>query len=511
VTETLLRSSPGGPAPAAPATPTARRAKIVCTIGPASSAPERVAALVAAGMDIARLNFSHGHRDDHAAAYGHVRAASDAAGRAVGVLADLQGPKLRIGGLLGGCAVLAGGARLVITTSGSTGTPDRLSTTYTALPDDVRPGDTILLADGTVELRVLAARPREGEIECVVTRGGSIRDHSGMNLPGVAVSSPSLTAKDVDDLRFALHLGVDLVALSFVRAPADAVAVRAVMDEEGVRVPVIAKLERPEALERLEAVIEAFDGVMVARGDLGVETALERVPLVQKRAVDLCRRRAKPVIVATEMLESMVERNRPTRAEASDVANAVLDGADALMLSAETSIGRHPVEAVTTMARIIAASESLGVSPPSPLSLRSSGDGTDPPPSRARIDPPLPQEEAIALGAVMVGRAVGAKALVAFTLSGAGARLLAAQRPKLPVLAFTPDPRVRSQLALVWGVETFLEPAPADTDEMTAHVDRAMLELGRADPGHAVVVVAGTPPGTEASANTLRVHRLGQG
>jgi pyruvate kinase len=455
-------------------------------------------------MDIARLNFSHGSPDDHAAAYAAVRAASDAAGRAVGVLADLQGPKLRIGKLVNGVAVLAGGARIVIAVSGATGgpagtdvedqpgTPDRLSTPYGALADDVGPGDRILLADGTVELQVEATRP--GEVDCVVVRGGTIRDHSGMNLPGVAVSTPSLTGKDVDDLRFALRLGVDLVALSFVRSPDDAAAVRAVMDGQGVRVPVIAKLERPEALDRLEAVIDAFDGMMVARGDLGVETALERVPLVQKRAIDLCRRRAKPVIVATEMLESMVERNRPTRAEASDVANAVLDGADALMLSAETSIGRHPIEAVTTMARIITASESR----------------PDPPPSRSRIEPPVPQEEAIALGAVMVGRAVGAKALVAFTLSGMGARLLAAQRPTLPVLAFTPDPRVRSQLALVWGVETFLEPAPGDTDEMTAHVDRAMLELRRAEAGDAVVVVAGTPPGTEASTNTLRVHRLGE-
>jgi pyruvate kinase len=484
-----------------PATPaaTTRRAKIVCTIGPATSSPDGVAALVAAGMDIARLNFSHGSPDDHAAAYAAVRAASDAAGRAVGVLADLQGPKLRIGRLVSGVAVLAGGARIVISASGANGapvdqagTPDRLSTPYGALADDVAPGDTILLADGTVELRVVATRP--GEVECVVARGGTIRDHSGMNLPGVAVSTPSLTEKDVDDLRFALRLGVDLVALSFVRSPADAAAVRAVMDREGIHVPVIAKLERPEALDRLEAVIDTFDGMMVARGDLGVETALERVPLVQKRAIDLCRRRSKPVIVATEMLESMVERNRPTRAEASDVANAVLDGADALMLSAETSIGRHPIEAVTTMARIITASESR----------------PEPPPSRSRIDPPVPQEEAIALGAVMVGRAVAAKALVAFTLSGMGARLLAAQRPTLPVLAFTPDPRVRSQLALVWGVETFLEPAPGDTDEMTAHVDRAMLELRRAEAGDAVVVVAGTPPGTEASTNTLRVHRLGE-
>ena len=492
MTETLLHEPAAGAPPAAHPPAAARRAKIVCTIGPATSAPERIAALVGAGMDIARLNFSHGDRDDHATAYGNVRAASDAAGRAVGVLADLQGPKLRIGGLLGGCALLAGGARLVISVGGATGTPDRLSTTYAALADDVRPGDTILLADGTVELKVLGCAP--GAVDCVVTRGGTIRDHSGINLPGVAVSSPSLTDKDVDDLRFALHLGVDLVALSFVRSPDDAAAVRAVMDEAGTRVPVIAKIERPEALERLEAVIEAFDGIMVARGDLGVETALERVPLVQKRAIVLCRRQAKPVIVATEMLESMVERNRPTRAETSDVANAVLDGADALMLSAETSIGRHPIEAVLTMARIITASETM----------------PDLPPSRARIDPPRPQEEAIALGAVMVGRAVGAKALVAFTLSGAGARLLAAQRPALPVLAFTPEPRVRSQLALVWGVETFLEPAPADTDEMTARVDRAMLELARAEAGDAVVVVAGTPPGTEASTNTLRVHRLGQ-
>jgi pyruvate kinase len=505
MTETLLRAAADGLPPATPQSATGRRAKIVCTIGPATSAPERVAALVAAGMDIARLNFSHGDREEHAGAYANVRAASDAAGRAVGVVADLQGPKLRIGGLLGGVAVLAGGARLVISASGTTGTADRLSTAYAALADDVGPGDTILLADGTVELRVLAVSPgdatRPGEVECVVTRGGTIRDHSGMNLPGVAVSSPSLTGKDVDDLRFALRLGVDWVALSFVRRPEDAADVRAVMDEEGIHVPVIAKLERPEALEQLDAVIEAFDGIMVARGDLGVETALERVPLVQKRAIDLARRQAKPVIVATEMLESMVERNRPTRAEASDVANAVLDGADALMLSAETSIGRHPIEAVMTMARIIAASETLRLD----LAPVRQDD-----PSRARIDSLRPQEEAIALGAVMVGRAVGAKALVAFTLSGAGARLLAAQRPALPVLAFTPDPRVRSQLALVWGTETFLEPAPADTDEMTAHVDRAMLELGRAEAGDAVVVVAGTPPGTEASTNTLRVHRLGQ-
>jgi pyruvate kinase len=489
---TIVERSAGEAALAVP-----RRAKIVCTIGPATASPERIAGLVAAGMDVARLNFSHSDHSFHAEAYGDVRAASDAAGRAVGVLADLQGPKLRIGWLAGGAVFLAGGARVVMTAGADAdeepGTADRLFTSYRALPEDVRPGDTILLADGTVVLTVLTVAG--GDVECVVARGGTIRDHAGMNLPGVAVSIPSLTAKDLADLRFALRLGVDMVALSFVRGPDDAAAVRAVMDEEATRVPIIAKLERPEALERLEEVIDAFDAVMVARGDLGVETALERVPLVQKKAVELCRRRAKPVIVATEMLETMVVRNRPTRAEASDVANAVLDGADALMLSAETSIGRHPIEAVRTMARIIAASESLPEAPP----IR----------ARARVERLQPEEEALALGAVSVGRAVEAKALVAFTLSGAGARLLAAQRPALPVLAFTPEPRVRSQLALVWGVETFLEPAPAGTDEMTARVDRAMLDLGRAEPGDAVVVVAGTPPGTEASTNTLRVHRLG--
>jgi pyruvate kinase len=489
MTETLLQRRTGDAVLTAP-----RRAKIVCTIGPATASPERIASLVAAGMDVARLNFSHGGHGFHAEAYSDVRAASDAAGRAVGVLADLQGPKLRIGRLVAGSVILAGGARVVVTADADAadepGTADRLFTSYAALADDVRPGDAILLADGTVVLTVVTVTG--GDVECLVARGGPLRDHAGMNLPGSSVSAPCLTAKDVDDLRFALRLGVDLVALSFVRGPDDAAAVRAVMDEEGARVPVIAKLERPEALQRLEEVIDAFDGVMVARGDLGVETALERVPLVQKRAIELCRRRAKPVIVATEMLESMVVRSRPTRAEASDVANAVLDGADALMLSAETGIGRHPVEAVRTMARIIAASETLLPAPP----------------KRAQAEGLLPEEGAIALGAVSVGRAVGAKALVAFTLSGASARLLAAQRPSLPVLAFTPEPRVRSQLALVWGVETFLEPAPADTDQMTAQVDRAMLDLGRAEPGEATVVVAGTPPGTEASTNTLRVHRL---
>lgn len=477
--------------PRASAPPTARSTKIVCTIGPATSSAEGVSSLVIAGMDVARLNLSHGSHEEHAAAYHCVRAASDEAGRAVGVLADLQGPKLRLERLAGGTASLDEGAFLIIGTAGSTGTAREVSTSYADLAEDLRPGDTVLLNDGTVELVVVASG--EGQVECQVVRGGTIRDHSGINLPGVRVSAPTLTDKDLVDLRFTLELGVDMVALSFVRGPEDANALRSVMHEIGIRVPVIAKIERPEAVERLEDIVDTFDGIMLARGDLGVETPLECVPLIQKRAITLARRQAKPVIVATEMLESMVQRSRPTRAEASDVANAVLDGADALMLSAETGIGRHPVAAVATMARIVGAAESWAE--------------PGPPPEEARGW--MPRREAIALGAVSVGRAVGAKALVAFTRTGDSARLLAAQRPSLPVLAFTPTPRVRSQLALVWGVETFLEPAPADTDQMVAQVDRAMLELGRAVPGDLVVVVAGTPPGVEGTANMLRVHRLG--
>jgi pyruvate kinase len=468
-----------------------RRAKIVCTMGPASGTQEAVERLVAAGMDVARLNFSHGSYEEHAAAYQRVRVASDQAGRAVGILADLQGPKLRLERLEGGAAALLEGEPLTIATPGPRATRARISTSYAALATDVRPGDTVLLNDGIVELAVISAG--QDGVECRVVRGGTIRDHSGMNLPGVRVSAPALTDKDRADLRFALELGVDLVALSFVRGPEDIEPVRAVMSEAGVEVPVIAKLERPEAVERLEEVVAAFDGVMVARGDLGVEIPLECVPLVQKRAIALARRQAKPVIVATEMLESMVTRSRPTRAEASDVANAVLDGTDALMLSAETSIGAHPVTAVTTMSRIIVSAESAG-------DLAASLPGHETVTSR---------EEAIALGAVSAGRASGAKALVAFTQTGATARLLAAQRPALPVLAFTPNPRVRSQLTLVWGAETFLEPDPGDTDQMVAQVDRAMLELDRAEPDDFVVIVSGPPPVADGSTNMLRVHRLG--
>jgi pyruvate kinase len=322
-----------------------------------------------------------------------------------------------------------------------------------------------------------------------VVEGGVLSDHKGINLPGVAVSEPALTAKDRDDLRFALALGVDAVALSFVREPGDADAARRVMAESGVRAPLIAKLEKPEAVNRLAEVIEAFDGLMVARGDLGVEMPLEEVPRVQRRAVALARERGRPVIVATQMLESMVRASRPTRAEVSDVATAVLEGADAVMLSAETSVGEHPIEAAATMARIVATTESEPIPLPAPGS-------SDP-------------DDAIAEAAARMASPVKACVLVAFTESGATARRLARHRPAIPIVAFTPDPATRRRMALVWGVESLVMARAADTDAMIAQVDRAILESGGGRPGDAVVVVAGMPPGTIGTTNTIRVHRLG--
>ena len=466
-----------------------RRAKIVCTLGPASSSPETIRALVDAGMDVARLNLSHGTRDQHAAVYSCVRQAADATGRAVGVLADLQGPKIRLGTFEDGGALLETGGDFTLTTEPCAGSAGRAFTTYAALPRDVRPGDTLLLDDGLVRLRAVAV---EGsEVRTRVIEGGRISDHKGINLPGVRVSAPALTDKDLDDLRFALSLPVDLVALSFVRSPGDADSVRRAMAEAGRTVPVVAKIEKPEAVDQMAAIVRAFDGNMVARGDLGVELPLERVPLVQKRAVQLAREQAKPVIVATQMLESMIQHSRPTRAETSDVANAVLDGADALMLSGETSVGAHAVEAVGTMARIIATAEAEGLARIPPLALHATA-----------------PYEALAAAATGLARGLQARALVAFTHTGATAHRLASHRTSIPLLAFTDEPAVRSQLALAWGVETFFVPTAGTTDEMVAQVNHAMLRLGRGAPGNVVVIVAGTPPGSGGSTNTIRVHRL---
>jgi len=466
------------------------RAKIVCTLGPATSTPEQIRALVDAGMDVARLNLSHGTRDEHAAAYRHVREASDASQHAVAVLVDLQGPKIRLGEFEDGGVTLAPGDRFTITTEPCEGTRELASTTYAALAQDVTPGCRVLIDDGRVALRV---DDTDGvRVRTTVEEGGRLSDHKGINLPGVRVSAPSLSEKDREDLRFALSLRVDLIALSFVRAPEDLEDVHAVMDEVGARLPVIAKIEKPEAVDRLGPITRAFDGLMVARGDLGVEIPLEQVPLLQKRAIRLAREHGKPVIVATQMLDSMIHHSNPTRAEASDVANAVLDGADALMLSGETSVGEYAIPAVETMARIIHAAESQGF-----WSL---------PSVRRR---PETRPEAIALNAVRIAEDLHAVALVAFTETGATVRHVAAHRHAIPLLAFTPQPEVRSRLALVWGAETFIVPRASHPDDMVAQTDRALLEMGRGKKGDYIVIVAGTPPGTAGATNTLRVHQLG--
>ncbi|MEU8664957.1 pyruvate kinase, partial [Actinoplanes philippinensis] len=339
-----------------------RRVKIVCTMGPATKSPERMLGLVEAGMNVARMNFSHDTRENHREMYELVRAAAEQADRPVAILADLQGPKIRLGKFADGPHRWETGDRVVITSDEILGTKDRVSCTYKKLPHEVKVGDRLLIDDGKVAIEVTEV---EGEdIHCLVTEGGPVSNNKGVSLPNVAVSVPALSDKDEEDLRFALGLGVDLVALSFVRAPEDIDLVHKIMDEEGRRVPVIAKVEKPEAVDHLEAIVLAFDGVMVARGDLGVELPLDQVPLVQKRAVQLCRENAKPVIVATQMLDSMIENSRPTRAEASDVANAVLDGTDAVMLSGETSVGKYPVLTVSTMAKIVATTEAGGMGVP---------------------------------------------------------------------------------------------------------------------------------------------------
>ncbi|HEY0558895.1 MAG TPA: pyruvate kinase [Frankiaceae bacterium] len=470
-----------------------RRAKIVCTLGPATAKPGVLRALVEAGMDVARLNFSHGSHEDHRIAYEAVRAASDETGHAVAVLADLQGPKIRLGRFADGPVLWATGEEVVITTEPCEGTHDRVSTTYSGLADDVVTGDRLLVDDGRVALEVLEV---DGpDVHLRVTEGGIVSNNKGLNLPGVAVSEPALSGKDYADLRFALQLGVDFIALSFVRSPRDIKPVLSVMDEVGYRIPVLAKIEKPEAVADLQAIVTSFDGLMIARGDLGVEMPLEDVPLVQKRAIITARRMAKPVIVATQMLESMIQASRPTRAEASDVANAVLDGADALMLSGETSVGEHPVEAVATMARIIRASER-------DLPFMPTGGPL------AEYEP-VTRSGIIARAASQIAHGLEARAIVAFTQTGDTVRRVARLHSEVPLLAFTPEPAVRSQLALSWGVETFLAPVVTHTDAMLEQMDRQLLTLNRFGPGDVIVMVAGTPLSTPGATNTIRVHRLG--
>jgi pyruvate kinase len=467
-----------------------RRAKIVCTLGPAVSTHESIRELVDAGMDVARLNMSHGDYDDHERSYHLVRQASDESGHGVGIFADLQGPKIRLGLFAEGPVKLKKGATFTITTRDILGDVDECGTTYSGLPGDVKTGDPLLIDDGKVRLRVTSVEGTDVVTEVIV--GGKVSNHKGINLPGVAVSVPALSEKDTADLRWALHLGVDFIALSFVRSAADAADVRAIMTEENIFLPVIAKIEKPQAIENIDEIVDAFDGIMVARGDLGVECPLEDVPIHQKLIIDKARRNAKPVIVATQMLESMITSPAPTRAEASDVANAVLDGADAVMLSGETSVGEYPIIAVQTMARIVSSTEEHGLSHMAAVSWQ--------PRTRGGI---------IAKAAAEVAESVGAVFLVAFTASGDSAKRLSRYRGPIPILAFTPHARVRSQLALTWGVETFQGAEVEHTDEMVRQVDEALLHIGRVKEGDLVVIIAGSPPGIPGSTNALRIHRMG--
>jgi pyruvate kinase len=472
-----------------------RRARIVSTLGPATDSYEQIKALVDAGMDVARFNMSHGSHAEHEERFHRVRKAADEAGRSVGILADLQGPKIRLGRFREGPVLLERGDEFSISVEQEAG-GDRscCGTTYEGLAADVAPGERILVDDGRVTLEVTAV---EGPVvKTTVVEGGMVSDHKGLNLPGVAVSVPALSDKDVADLRWALRMGADGIALSFVRSGHDVRDVHKIMAEEGKRLPVIAKVEKPQGVDDLESIVDAFDGIMVARGDLGVEMPLESVPLVQKRAIKLCRRNAKPVIVATQMLESMIGASRPTRAEVSDVANAVMDGTDAVMLSGETSVGKHPVQTVRTMDRIVAATEEdlLAKGLP-PLSEHAK---------------PRTQAGAVARAAAEMGDFLGAKFLVAFTQSGDTVRRLSRYRSPVPLLAFSPDPSTLAQLSATWGVEGFLGPAVRTTDEMVNQVDELLLKLGRCQKGDLVVITAGSPPGVPGSTSLVRVHHIGE-
>jgi pyruvate kinase len=467
-----------------------RRAKIVCTLGPAVESIEKITELIDAGMNMARLNLSHGSHDEHQKRLNLVRAAAKKANKAVAILVDLQGPKIRLGKFSSGPHELSRGDTFTITTDDIAGTKDKVSTTYKGLPGDCKAGDAIMIDDGKVSVQVVEVKGND--VITKVIQPGMVSNNKGINLPGVAVSLPALSEKDIADLRWGLKAGVDFIALSFVRNAADIKDIHKIMGEVGVKVPVIAKIEKPQAVENLQEIVDAFDGIMVARGDLGVELPIEDVPMVQKRCITMARESAKPVIVATQMLDSMISNSQPTRAEATDCANAVLDGADALMLSGETSVGDFPIDTVKVMARIIERTEEVALDQIPPL--RHS---------------PATKAGAITKAATEVGLTVGAKYLVAFTQSGDSARRMSRLRSPIPMLALTPEIGTYNRLALSWGVESLLTASVNHTDEMVMQVDTILIESKRVKIGDLVLIVAGSPPGIPGSINAMRVHKIG--
>ncbi len=467
-----------------------RRAKIVCTLGPSANTTDRLVELINAGMNVARLNMSHGDYNEHEGRLNAVREAARITGRTVGVLADLQGPKIRLGRFADDRKhFLDRGTRFTITIDDVPGTRERCSTTFKGLPGDVKVGDQILIDDGKVVLK--AVEVSDTDVVCEVVVAGTVSNNKGINLPGVAVSVPAMSDKDERDLRWALSKDIDMVALSFVRSAEDVKRVHEIMDEEGRRIPVIAKLEKPQAIANLQEIIDAFDAFMVARGDLGVELPLEEVPLVQKKIIRAARVWAKPVIVATQMLESMISSPRPTRAEASDVANAILDGADAVMLSGETSVGDYPVETVQTMANIVENTESHG---------------------HAEIHAidwdPHTTGGVLAKAAVEVATRVSARYLVAFTKSGDTARRFARLRPSIPLLVFTPEVTTQQTMTLTWGVEAHITPNFTEQEQMVETVDSYLRDRGMIEVGERIVILSGSPMNVPGKTNNLRVHKV---
>ena len=470
---------------------TFRHSKIVCTIGPASRSPRIIERLLHAGMDVARLNFSHSSHADHAQSIALLRAAAIKQQKPIAVLADLQGPKIRTGPLAGGSPVLLrSGQRFVITTARVLGDSTRVSTIFRPLPREVHRGDRILLSDGLIELRVEQVRGQEVITE--VINGGALGEHKGINLPGIQLRVPALTQKDRADLVFALKHGVNYIAVSFVRRPEDVVLAKSLIRRAGKDTPVIAKLEKPEAIENLDAILRVADGVMVARGDLGVEMNPERVPVVQKMIIARARQVRRPVITATQMLESMTENPRPTRAEASDVANAIFDGSDAVMLSAETASGKYPVEAVSMMARIIEEAEA----------------------SITEFPRPAPQEklkvaETVAELVCHASRELHMKLIAVFTHSGFTARLVSRYRPLVPIVSFSPEAETRRRMALIWGVYPRTIPNVRKVDGLAEVAEKRLLEERLVRKGDVIGIVAGTPMGIRGTTNFMKFHVIG--
>ncbi|MER3443793.1 MAG: pyruvate kinase [Meiothermus sp.] len=469
-----------------------KRTKIVSTLGPASSSPEVIKALIEAGADVFRLNFSHGTPEDHRGRVQIIRQVSEELGHTVAILQDLQGPKIRVGRFAEGAVELQVGQRFIITSDPVDGDASRVSTTYRGLPMDVEPGMILLLDDGNLRLKV--EEVRGNDIHTTVQVGGRLSNNKGINIPGADLSIPALTDKDIEDLALGVELEVDWVAMSFVRSRDDLLLARHYLNRHNSRARLMAKIEKPSAVARFDEILEEADGIMVARGDLGVEMPLEEVPIIQKRVILKAIHAGKAVITATQMLESMVKNPIPTRAEASDVANAIFDGSDAVMLSAETASGAYPVEAVQTMAKV---ARKIEASPEYLNRLR-----------ELRPAPTPSVQDAIALAVDNVVDASGAKLIVTFTATGGAARRIARTKPSVPVLALTPNPHVRNQLALISGVLPLLAPDPKDTEDMVDIALRMVKQAGMADPGDRVVIVAGVPFGVRGTTNMLRVERV---